>query len=413
MANDLALSSLSLSLVAFAFLPLGACGGTTETTPTGSTTSGSTSAASTTGSGGSGGSGGAGAGGATATSSASSSSASSSSGAGGSGAMAMFRYEPAWTGVTAVTVIGGFGTATDWDPKQPYATLVKGADGAWTAPASLPDGKYPYLFQVTGDDAASPTYNRYAMDGASSDFIACPASSPTYGMMNSNPCSLLTLPAPAPAVIHHVKGLVTYDGVGVGGYLVQLDRDEPMSHHFFENRAVTAADGTFDLLSASASVRIQVLHPTFLNKTDAQRDPVALSALRRALSSSVAIDKNVKLDAVEVAYHASAANLPVGTTTLPTTFKISVIPGYAQARASVYGSGQAMIKSIGDPWFSSAYGAATDAAFDGTFTTKQAMEMAVKPGEKYFWGTWQRGAAAPPGGVQWEGESMVFPIMWQ
>lgn len=28
-------------------------------------------------------------------------------------------------------------------------------------------------------------------------------------------------------------------------------------------------------------------------------------------------------------------------------------------------------------------------------------------------GTWQRGAAASPGGVQWKGESMVFPIVWQ
>jgi hypothetical protein len=127
----------------------------------------------------------------------------------------------------------------------------------------------------------------------------------------------------------------------------------------------------------------------------------------------VQIDKNVQLGSVEVAYHDYGNDLPVGTATLPTTFKITVIPGYAQARASVYGSAQAMFKSIGDPWFSSAYGTATDVAFDGAFDTKKAAEMAVKPGEKYFWGTWQRGAAAPPGGVQWEGESMVFPIVWQ
>ncbi|MEP7124992.1 MAG: hypothetical protein ABJE95_28945 [Byssovorax sp.] len=406
MANHLALSSFSLSL---AFLALAGCGGTTETTPTG-TTSGDTSSASTTGSGGSGGAGAGGNG----TTSSSVSSASSSAGTGGSSDQAMFRYVPAWSGVTAVTVIGGFGLATDWDPKQPYATLTQGADGAWTAPVSLPDGSYPYLFRVTGDIAdGDPAFNRYAMDGAASSFVACPAGSPTYSMTNSNPCSQLTLPLAPPDALHHVKGVVTSDGAGIGGYLVQLDRDEPMSHHFFENRTVTAADGSFDLLSAAASVRIQVLHPTYLSKNDAQRDPVALAALLRVVSSSVQISGNTKLTPVEVAYHDYPKTLPVGMATLPTTFQISVIAGYTQARASVYGSAQAVIKSIGDPWFSSAYGTATSVPFDGVFTTMKASEMAVKPGEKYFWGTWQRGAAAPPGGVQWEGESMVFPIVWQ
>jgi hypothetical protein len=406
MANELTRSSLSLSLVALA---LAACGGTTETTPSG-TTSGDSSSASTTGSGGSGGGGGgSGGNGTTATSS----SASSSAGTGGSADPAMFRYAPSWPGVTAVTVIGGFGLATDWDPKQPYATLTKGADGAWTAPVSLPDGSYPYLFQVTGDDSATAGFNRYAMDGATSAFVPCPAASPTYNLTNSNPCSQLTLPLAPPDALHHVKGVVTFDGAGIAGYLVQLDREEPMSHHFFEDRTVTAPDGSFDLVTAAASVRIQVLHPTYLSKTDAQRDPLALAALRRAISSSVQIDKNVKLGPVEVAYHDYPQTLPVGMATLPTTLQITVIPGYTQARASVYGSAQAMFKSIGDPWFSSAYGVATAVPFDGTFNTKKATEMAVKPGEKYFWGTWQRGAAAPAGGVQWEGESMVFPIVWQ
>jgi hypothetical protein len=54
----------------------------------------------------------------------------------------------------------------------------------------------------------------------------------------------------------------------------------------------------------------------------------------------------------------------------------------------------------------------TSVVFDGTFTTKKASETAVKSGEKYFWGTWQRGPAAPTVGVQWEGESMVLPIVW-
>jgi hypothetical protein len=338
----------------------------------------------------------------------------SSSGAGGSAAVTTFRYVPAWTGVTAVTVIGGFGKATDWDPKQPFATLTKGADGAWTATASLPDGSYPYVFDVTGDDASNdPAFDRYAMDGAASAFVACPAASPTFNMNSPNPCSQLTVPQAAPEAVHHLKGLVTYDGVGIGGYLVQLDRDEAMSHHFFENHTVTAADGSFDLVSAAASVRLQVLHPTTYNKNDAQRDPVALAAFLRLISSSVAITGDVDLGAAEVAYHDYAKNLPTGMATLPTTFKITLTAGTTKARADVYGSAQANFKSIGDPWFASPFGTTTSVAFDGAFNTAKAGEMAVKPGEKYFWGTTQRGAAAPAGGVQWDGESMVLPIVWQ
>ena len=409
MTNELSLTSLSLSF-SFAALALVGCGGSTETTPTGST-GGGTSAASTTGSGGIGGGGGSGGG---ASVSATASASSSSSGTGGSGASAMFRYVPAWSGVTAVTVIGAFGQATDWDPKQPFATLTKGADGAWTATANLPDGSYPYVFDVTGDEASNdPAFDRFAMDGAASAFLACPAASPTFSMNAPNPCSVLTVPQAAPEAVHHIKGLVTYDGAGVAGYLVQLDRDEAMSHHFFENHVVTAADGSFDLLTAAASVRLQVLHPTTYNKNDAQRDPVALAAFLRLISSSVAVSADVDITAAEVAYHDYTKNLPTGMSTLPTTFKITLTAGSTKARADVYGSAQANFKSIGDPWFTSPFGTTTSVVFDGTFNTKKATEMVVKAGEKYFWGTSQLGAAAPPGGVQWTGESMVLPILWQ
>jgi len=40
-----------------------------------------------------------------------------------------------------------------------------------------------------------------------------------------------------------------------------------------------------------------------------------------------------------------------------------------------------------------------------------AGEPAARPGVRYFWGTSHQ--TRPDGGVQWTGESMVFPIRFQ
>jgi hypothetical protein len=339
-------------------------------------------------------------------------SSTTSTGTGSAANMVTFRYHPAWDGVTAVTVIGGFGQGSDWDPKQPFLTLTKDAAGTWSGSAMLPAGDYLYVYHVTGDAAAMPTtLSRYAIDPMVSAFAPCPASSPTYDKSAPNPCAQISSPQVPAETVYHVHGKVTYDGQGIGGYLVQLDRQETMSHHFFLNRSVTAADGTFDLQVTSEQVRLQVLHPTFLNKTDVERDPVTLAAMRRSISGSFPVSADVTVNPTEIAYHDYAKLTPTGAGTLPTTFKISVITGAAKAKAAVYGVANGMIKNIGDPWYDSGYGTATTVSFDGTFNTKQAMMMKVQTGTEYLWGTWQQWPT-PMGGVAWSGESMVLPITW-
>lgn len=393
MRSYFATAPLSLTFASIALVCAAGCGDSPESQATGGASSASSSTASSS----------SGAGGAA---------SSSSSSSGGQMSSVNFRYTPAWSGVTAVTVIGGFGQPTDWDPTKPFATLTDDGKGNWTATATLPAGNYLYVYQVVGDAEGTPKLSRYAVDPAVSAIAPCPAASPTYSMANPNPCSQLAVPQGAAETTYHIKGVVTYDGKGIPGYLVQLDRDEMTTHHFFANRTTTLADGTFDLTTTAASVRLQVLHPTFLTKTDADRDPLALAALRRAISSAFAVSAPVTLNAAEVAYHDYGKLAPTVSATLPTNFQITVIQGAKTARVGVYG-GKAGFKNIGDPWFSSPYGAMTTVAFDGTFNTKQATEMKVMASEPYYWGTWQQGPAAPAGGVQWSGESMVFPITWK
>jgi hypothetical protein len=76
---------------------------------------------------------------------------------------------------------------------------------------------------------------------------------------------------------------------------------------------------------------------------------------------------------------------------------------------AVHGSKNGMGKRMGDPWFTTPYGMGTSATFDGTFTTKQALEMTVAPGEQYWWSVNLKRSA---GGTVWAGESMVMPIKW-
>ncbi len=49
--------------------------------------------------------------------------------------------------------------------------------------------------------------------------------------------------------------------------------------------------------------------------------------------------------------------------------------------------------------------------YDGGFTTMQALEPAVRVGERYFWGT--EHAEARDGGINWTAQSMVFAISFQ
>lgn len=318
-----------------------------------------------------------------------------------------FKYVPSWIGVKTVTVLGAFGTAMDW--KQPFVTLADDGKGTFTGTATLPAGQYLYVFKVTGDSAAAQPamYARYAIDPGNPAYADCPADSPTFDKNAPNPCSQLTVPQAAAAPTYHVKGLVTSAGAAIAGYLVVLEREEPKSHHFYVDRMTTGTDGTFDLLAATGTYRLQVQHPTFIAENDTQRTPDTLAAMRRSISSSFLLGTDTTINAAEIAYDGYAAMAPRDAGTLPTTFTFSVVPGAKTARLAVYGPGN----NIGDPWYSGAATKATSAEFDGGFNTKQASDGGLVPDATYWWGTEQQ-FAQPEGGVAWTGQSMVFPIRW-
>ncbi len=323
-----------------------------------------------------------------------------------------FTYTPQWTTVTAVTVWGGFGQTTDW--KMPFATLTNNGSGTFTGTASLPAGQYLYVFKVIGDDAAGTNgakYPRFAIDPASSAFAACPSTSPTFDPAAPNPCSQLTVPQGAAPTLVHITGVVVSDGAPITDYLVQLDREEKSSHHYFVNRVTTKSDGAYDLVAAPGSYRLQVLHPTFLDETDVQRDPpTTLAALRRDISSSFPISSaTVTVPNAEVAFHAYPSFAPTVTAALPTAFTFTV--GATATHLDVYGTANdGGAPNIGDPWFTSPMTTAGTATFDGGFNTAQATEKSVALGERYFWGVEED--IATDAGVNWTAQSMVFDITW-
>ncbi len=328
------------------------------------------------------------------------------------GSVVTFSYKPQWSGVNAVSVYGAFGQSTDWT--APFVTLADDGTGTYKGQATLPNGEYLYVFKVVGDvDAGTNAakLSRFAIDPANSAFSACPAQSPTYDAMNPNPCSQLTVPQQPPPALVHVTGLVVSDAAPIAGWLVQLDREEKNSHHFFVNRVTTKADGAFDLVAAPGSYRVQVLHPTFLSKMDAQLDPVALGKLRRDISSAFTIASGtVPVPSAEIAFHTYASFAPVGDGgSLPTTFSFST--NGVPARLDVYGTGMdGGAPEIGDPWYASPPTTSSSAAFDGGFNTTQAQQKTVALGERYFWGVEEN--VATDAGVTWTAQSMVLDVTW-
>ena len=327
-----------------------------------------------------------------------------------------FSFHPDWGGVTAVSVVGGFGMAGDW--KQPLVTLQPDGAGGFSGAAMLPSGEYLYLFEVTGDEAAATpaSYKRYAVDPHIADFAACPMASPSFSMKQPNPCSRVTVPQLPPPSLHAVTGQVTVDGAPAAGWLTVFERDEKMSHHYFVDRATSKADGTFTVSLAPGTYRVQVLHPTFLSKTDAERAALLGTESRRVLSSTFVVSSSLQLSPAEVAYHDYDKLSPRdvdGGVPLPTTFSFTVVQGATKARLDIYGTGMAGKQpEIGDPWYATPLGTATSAPFDGGFNTMQAGEPQAVPGERYFWGTEQLNAVAD-GGTQWTRQSMVVPITFR
>ncbi len=332
-------------------------------------------------------------------------------GSGGGGATAastvQFRYRPAWPGVTAVSVIGAFGKPDDW--QAPLLTLTRDAQGTFSGSADVPAGSYPYLFQVTGDsDAKTPTTQKHlAIDPSSSAFMACPAASPSASLMAANPCSLLSAPQPASSGLFHVRGEVQLDAAPAQSWLVQLDRDEPSSHHYFANRSDTGVDGKYDFAVAPGSYRLQIFPPDGERVTDAARTPLITPYVRRGLSSAFKVQADVALDPAELSFHDYAKMSPADgkPSALPITFSFTLPGGAVLVRASMYAP--SMLAS--DPWWDTPYGTTTTASFDGTFNTNKASEPMATAGKGYWWGVWANSAPGAAG-VVWTRQSMILPV---
>jgi hypothetical protein len=320
-----------------------------------------------------------------------------------------FSYTPSWSGVTSVEVIGDFGQTGDWT--TPFVTLTANGD-TFTGSATLTPGAHMYLFHVVGDadaGAAATKFSRYVFDPASPMFMVCPQASPTYST-EMNPCSVAQLGS-APVTQQHVTGKVVLDGAAIAGYLVVLEREEPGSHHFFVDRSTTAADGTYSFSAAPGNYRIQVQYPDIESSTDAAVDPAKMTTLRRSISTAFAVSADVTMADAELAFHDYAKLEPRTTAKLPTTFTLETAT--PSPKLDIYGTANhGAGDSIGDPWYASAAVTTGSAAFDGTFTTKQANETAVAIGERYFWGI-ERVTAADSAGVKWTQQSLVFPITWR
>jgi hypothetical protein len=310
--------------------------------------------------------------------------------------------------VDKVEVLGAFGKADDW--KAPIATLTNDGAGTFRGSVSLPVGTYPYVFRVTGDSAAAAakaaTFVHYAIDPSVPTIVACPATSPTYSKNAPNPCSSLSVPQPAPSALSHVHGVVKRAGKPVAGYIVVLERVEAGSHHFFVDRSSSDADGMFKLGAVTGNYRLQVLHPTLYTQTDAQRDPQALAAARRSISTGFSLATDVTVTAAEVGFDGYAAMTPRGSASLPVTLDYSLASGATKASAAIYGTAD----NIGDPWWTSPSSTAVSATFDGGWNTKAApSDAGIEAGARYFWGTEQL-HPGPDGGVGWTVQSMVYPL---
>ena len=322
-----------------------------------------------------------------------------------------FTYAPQWAGVKSVDVIGGFGQATDWT--SPLVSLTMNADGSFSGTSPpLPAGTYTYLFQIAGDSLAAPakrdTYPRFAVDPTESAWVACPTGSPTYSKTVMNPCSEVMVPTAAATTTFHIKGEVDEAAAPVAGYLVVVERNEMGSHHQYVNRTTTGADGKYDLLVAAGTYRLEVLHPTFLSMTDAQRtDPATYAAVRQVLSSAITVTADVDVNTPDVSFTTYAAMTPTGNATLPTTLTFAV-PDGAKSHAEIYGP----TATIGDPWWTGTVGTGTSEIFDGGFNTGKADDGGIDPAKTYSWGVENVYAQPKNGTVSWTAQSMVFPIAW-
>lgn len=320
--------------------------------------------------------------------------------------IATFTYKPGWSGVTTVEIVGALQGASG--PWTQLASLTAGSDGTFTGQATqLAAGTYDYLIHTVGDadaGAKADTLDHYAIDPGNATFEACPPDSPSAGGDAPNPCSLLSVPQGTPATLFHVTGRVMVDDAVGTSFLVLIERQEDDSHHFFANRTTTGNDGTYDFAVAPGRYRIQVQHPQYEAKMDAQLDPTKLNLYRRNLASSFDVAADVAVSDSQMAFHDYAKFAPVtDKAVLPTTFTYAKI----KARLEVYGPKD----EIGDPWFNGPTDATGTAQFNGRFNTNKAKEETVTAGSQYLWGI-EAPQPADGNGIVWTSQSLVFPITW-
>ena len=163
---------------------------------------------------------------------------------------------------------------------------------------------------------------------------------------------------------------------------------------------------------APGGYRVQVQHATMLTKSDEQRDPFLLQAMKRLISTRIQVaSADLVLGTVETSNHAYGQMSPndAGTFSRPMIFTYTMLPGATLAHASVYGTANdGGSPNIGDPWFNSPNNTSTQASWDGGFTTAMANEAFARPNERYFWGT--NHDFPTDAGISWSGQSMVLPF---
>ncbi len=322
-----------------------------------------------------------------------------------------FAYTPRWGGVTAVSVVGGFGQANDWDVKHPFVTLTNDGTGTFRAAAKLPPGSYLYLFRALGDDdAAMPVVaSTLAVDPGAPKTEPCPAESPSYTPKAPNPCSVLAVPSASvtPATFH-IRGVVTAGGIPAKGYLVNLDRFESGQHHYFVNRMTTIADGAFDLVAVAGQYRVRIVHPSSPLETDVGRDPLALKAYDTVIAEPFPVGADITVQTPDLAFTKYATYAPKGAApgALPTRFTFTTD---GPARFSFLLANAQGTSAAGDPVYSSPPVTAGGVLFDGTYKVA-GVAATVTSGKTYFWRT--DTTLTTGSGGSWKASSMPYAVTW-
>src|SRR5262249_32717130 len=154
----------------------------------------------------------------------------------------------------------GFGQTTDW--LQPFVSLTNDGSGTFTGTHALPNGTYNYYFRAHGSADALVRDGTWLLDEENPAFSPHPAGAPL-----ARSVSTVTVPQAAAAPLHHLKGVVLFNGVPQPCYSVQLEAGElrdaghVLSEHTTANFAESAADGTFDFPVTDGEFGVYVKFP--------------------------------------------------------------------------------------------------------------------------------------------------------